>query len=79
MVTVRDLCEILGKKMVNDILKSAVRGSFHPYAAEGICATIDGHERAEHFLRFVKEYNEWMVNQQRQQLFMWQNLLDRGF
>lgn len=79
MVTVRDLFEISGKKMANDIVKSAVRGCIRPYTAEGICAAIDGRERAEHFLRFVKEYNEWMVNQQRQQLFMWQRLLGRGY
>lgn len=28
---------------------------------------IDGHERAEHFQRLLREYNEWMQNQQRQQ------------
>ena len=79
MITMNDLLEISGKKMANDFLKSAVRGNCHPFAAEGICSAIDGHERAEHFLRFVKEYNEWMVNQQRTRLFIWQNLLRRGY
>lgn len=79
MVTVRDLFEISGKMMANDILKSAIRSSFQPYAAEGICAGIEAHERAEHFQRFVKEYNEWMVYQQKQRLFIWQNLLGRGY
>lgn len=79
MVTLRDLFEISGKKMANDILKSAIRGSINPYTAEGICSAIDGYERAEHFLRFVKEYNKWVVNQQRQRLFIWQSLLGRGY
>jgi len=28
---------------------------------------IDGQERFEHFIRFLKEYNEWMMEQQMQQ------------
>ena len=32
-----------------------------------MCNAIDGHERAEHFQRLLKEYNEWMQNKQRQQ------------
>ena len=35
--------------------------------AEQMCNSIDGQERAEHFQRLLKEYNEWMQNQQRQQ------------
>ena len=37
------------------------------YDAEQMCNAIDGQERAEHFQRLLKEYNEWMQNQQRQQ------------
>jgi hypothetical protein len=32
-----------------------------------MCNAIYGQERAEHFQRLLKEYNEWMQNQQRQQ------------
>jgi hypothetical protein len=32
-----------------------------------MCNAIDGQERAEHFQLLLKEYNEWMQNQQRQQ------------
>ena len=32
-----------------------------------MCAAIDGQEKMEHFIRFLKEYNEWMVQQQMQQ------------
>lgn len=78
MVTVKDLFEISGNKMVNDVLKSIARSNFQPHAAEGMCTVIDGYERADHFMRFVKEYNEWMMYQQRQQLFIWQHLLSRG-
>ena len=35
--------------------------------AEQMCNAIDGQERAEHFQRLLREYNEWMQNQQRQQ------------
>lgn len=78
MVTVKDLFEISGKKMVNDILKSAVRRDFQPYAAEGICAAIDGHEKADGLQQFVREYNEWYVNQLRWQATLLQNLRSTG-
>ena len=32
-----------------------------------MCNAIDGQEIAEHFQRLLREYNEWMQNQQRQQ------------
>lgn len=32
-----------------------------------MCNAIDGQERAEHFQRLLKEYNEWLIQQQRQQ------------
>ena len=35
--------------------------------AEQMCNAIDGQESAEHFQRLLREYNEWMQNQQRQQ------------
>lgn len=68
MVTIKDLFEVSSNKMINDIIKSAVRNNFQPSVAEEMCAAFDGHERVEHFLRFLKEYNEWLLNQQRLQV-----------
>lgn len=78
MVTVKDLFEISGKKMANDILKSAVRRNFQPYTAEGICAAIDSHEKADGLQQFVREYNEWYVNQLRWQATLLQNFRSTG-
>lgn len=36
-----------------------------PHIADRMCAAIDGQEIMEHFIRFLNEYNEWMVQQQR--------------
>lgn len=58
MVTVKDLFETSGNKMAYDVLKSIARSNFQPHAAEGMCTVIDGYERTDHFMRFVKEYNE---------------------
>lgn len=33
-----------------------------------MCAAIDGQEKAELFKRILNEYNEWLLNQQRQQM-----------
>ena len=65
MMTLKDLFEFTGNKMINDILKSTVRNSFQPSVAEGMCAAIDVNERTEHFMRFLKKYNEWQLNEQR--------------
>ena len=35
-----------------------------PHIADRMCAAIDGQEKMEHFIRFLNEYNEWMVEQQ---------------
>lgn len=69
MVTLKDLFEVSCDKMIDDIIKSAVRVNFQPSVAEGMCASVDGHERVEHFLRFLREYNEWLLNQQRLQMY----------
>lgn len=43
------------------------RNSFPPHIAEQMCDAVDRHEVAEHFQRLLREYNEWLVNQQRLQ------------
>ena len=47
--------------------KSIIRNNFPPQIAERMCSAIDGQKNADHFMRLLNEYNEWMVQQQRQQ------------
>ena len=54
-------------KIANETGKAIIRNNFPPQIAEQMCRAIDGQERAEHFQRLLREYNEWMENQQRQQ------------
>lgn len=67
MITIQDLYNIVGNKIANETGKAIIRNNFPPQIAEQMCNAIDGQERAEHFQRLLKEYNEWMQNQQRQQ------------
>ncbi len=65
--TIQDLYNIVGNKIANEAQKALIRNNFPPQIAEQMCNAIDGQERAEHFQRLLREYNEWMQNQQRQQ------------
>ena len=47
--------------------KTIIRNNFPWQIAERMCSATDGQEKAEHFIRLLNEYNEWMVQQQRQQ------------
>ena len=67
MITIQDLYNIVGNKIANEAQKTLIRNNFPPQIAEQMCNAIDGQERVEHFQRLLKEYNEWMQNQQRQQ------------
>lgn len=67
MITIQDLYNIVGNKIANETGKAIIRNSFPPQIAEQMCNAIDGKERAEHFQRLLMEYNEWLLNQQRQQ------------
>ena len=67
MITIQDLYNIVGNKIANEAQKALIRKNFPPQIAEQMCNAIDGQERAEHFQRLLREYNEWMQNQQRQQ------------
>ena len=67
MITIQDLYNIVGNKITNETGKAIIRNNFPPQIAEQMCRAIDGQERAEHFQRLLREYNEWMQNQQRQQ------------
>ena len=66
MITIQDLYNILENKIANEAQKTLIRNNFPPQIADRMCAAIDGHEKAEHFQRLLQEYNEWLVNQQRQ-------------
>ena len=67
MITIQDLYNIVGSKIANEAGKTIIRNSFPPQIAEQMCNAIDEQERAEHFQRLLREYNEWLLNQQRQQ------------
>ena len=67
MITIQDLYNIVGNKIANEAQKALIRNNFPPQIAEQMCNAIDGQERAEHFQRLLREYNEWMQNQQGQQ------------
>ncbi|MBQ6437501.1 MAG: hypothetical protein IJK20_03515 [Bacteroidales bacterium] len=66
MITVQDLYNIVGNKISNEIRKAFIRNSFPPQIAEQMCADIDSQEKAAHFQRLLQEYNEWIINKQRQ-------------
>jgi hypothetical protein len=67
MITVQDLYNIVGNKISHEMQKAIIRNNFPPQIAERMCAAIDAQEKTDHFRRLLMEYNEWLVNQQRQQ------------
>lgn len=68
MITLKDLNDIAENKIKNEAQKAIIRSSFPPHIADRMCAAIDGQERIEHFMRLLNENNEWMVQQQMQQV-----------
>ena len=72
MITAKDLYDILENKIANEAQKSLIRSNFPPQIAEKMCNAIDCQEKAEHFKRFLIEWNEWLANQQRQQKYIQQ-------
>lgn len=68
MITEKDLYDIMGNKIANEAQKALIRNSFPPHIADRMCDAIDGQEKVEHFIHFLNEYNEWMANQQMQQV-----------
>ena len=67
MITIQDLYNIIGNRIANETGKAIIRNNFPQQIADKMCSAIDGHERTEHFLRLLKEYYEWVEQQQRQQ------------
>ena len=74
MLTTKDLYDILENKIANEAQKTLIRNNFPAEMADRMCNAIDGQEKAEHFRRFLMEWNEWLVNQQRQQQYIQQFL-----
>ena len=67
MITIQDLYSILGNKISNEMQKTLIRNNFPLQIAERMCDAIDDQEKVEQFQRLLREYNEWLINQQRQQ------------
>ena len=72
MITTKDLYVIIENKISFEAQKSLIRNSFPAQIAEKMCNAIDCQEKAEHFKRFLAEWNEWLANQQRQQQYIQQ-------
>ena len=72
MITTKDLYDIIENKITNEAQKSLFRNNFSPQIADRMCNAIDSQEKAEHFKRFLIEWDKWLVNQQRQQLYIQQ-------
>jgi type II secretory pathway component PulF len=64
MITLQDLYNIVGNKITNEMGKTIIRNNFPPHIAEQMCTAIDAQERVGNFQRFLKEYNDWMQQQQ---------------
>lgn len=75
MITARDYCDIIDNKIASDMWKSMIRYNYPPHIAEQICDAIDRKDRADMFNRFMTKYNEWLVEQQRQQQYLQQFLM----
>jgi hypothetical protein len=75
MVTAKDFCDMIGNKMASEYGKSMIRNNFPPNIAEQICDAIDRKDNADMFNRIMKEYNEWLAQQQRQQQYFQQLLM----
>lgn len=74
MLSIQDLYNILDNKIANEAKKSLIRNNMPPQLANRMCAAIDGQEKAELFKRILNEYNEWLLTQQRQQMYIQQFL-----
>lgn len=61
MRTILDLYKIVGNKMANEAGKAFIRNNFPPQIALQMCDAIDRQESAEHYIRILQEYNEWMI------------------
>lgn len=63
MITIKDLYDIVGKKITNGAGKAIVKSNLPQDLAEQMCDAINRQERAEHFKRLLTEYNVRLQNQ----------------
>ena len=75
MVTAKDFGDMIGNKMASEYGKSMIRNNFPPHIAEQLCDAIDRKDNADMFNRIMREYNEWLAEQQRQQQYLQQYLM----
>ena len=75
MLTEKDFSDIIANKIANDIWKAMIRQSFPPHIAEQLCDAIDRKDNVDKFNRIMREYNEWLAEQQRQQQYLQQFLM----
>lgn len=75
MITAKDFCDIIGNKKASDMWKSLIRNNFLQHIAEQLCDAIDRKDSADKFNRIMQEYNEWLAEQQRQQQYFQQFLM----
>lgn len=75
MITAKDFSDIIANKIANDIGKAMIRQSFPPHIAEQLCDAIDRYDSVDKFNRIMREYNEWLAEQQRQQQYLQQFLM----
>lgn len=64
MIKLKELNDIVVKKINNETQKAIILSCFPPHIAERMCAAIGGQEKIEHSIRFLNEYNEWMAQRQ---------------
>lgn len=75
MITAKDFCDMICNKTASDMWKSMIRTSFPPQIAEQLCDAIDRKDSFDMFNRIMQEYNEWLTQQQRQQQYFQQFLM----
>ena len=75
MITAKDFCDMISNKLASDMWKSMIRNNFPPHIAEQLCDAIDRKDRVDKFNRIMQVYNEWLVEQQRQQQYLQQFLM----
>lgn len=67
MITEKDFHDIIGKKVSNEIMKNMIKANMPLQIASQLCDAIDRQEKAEHLILLLKEWNEWLEHQRKQQ------------
>jgi len=70
MLTIKEFQDIVEGRIVSEAQKAIIRNNVPPQIAEKMCDAIDKNETTQHFVRFLKEWNELLLNQQRQRLYI---------